>query len=197
MTSALILENNSTEILCCQEFFCKMSIFFLYFFLTRKMVQYTIVIVQRKDILLMNKFTNVYQKDKEIFLYIIFGFLTFLTDTLVFWLLDLFIELNHSVVALHLSSVFATLVAITFAYITNRKIVFNSNNRGKKAVLTEIAMFFSARIFTMLLAEIFLQILVFNFLIKEVVSKITVNVIVIVLNYIFSKLFIFKTEEKK
>ena len=142
MTSALILENNSTEILCCQEFFCKMSIFFLYFFLTIKMVQYTIVIVQRKDILLINKFTNVYQKYKEIFLYIIFGFLTFLTDTSVFWLLGLFIELNRSVVALHLCSVFATLVAITFAYITNRKIVFNSNNRGKKAVLTEIAMFF-------------------------------------------------------
>ena len=49
----------------------------------------------------------------------------------------------------------------------------------------------------MLLAEIFLQILVFNFLIKEVVSKITVNIIVIILNYIFSKLFIFKTKEKK
>lgn len=145
----------------------------------------------------MNKFTNIYQKNKEIFLYIIFGFLTFLTDTSVFWLLGLFIELNRSVVALHLCSVFATLVAITFAYITNRKIVFNSNNRGKKAVLKEIAMFFSARIFTMLLAEIFLQIFVFNFLIEEVVSKITVNIIVIILNYIFSKLFIFKIKEKK
>lgn len=145
----------------------------------------------------MNKANDNYPKYREFILYLIFGFLTFLLDFSVFWILSLFIDLSQSEIILHVCSVFATAIAITFAYITNRKIVFKSNNHERKAFLNEMVEFFVARIFTMLLAEILLQIMVFNFFIEEVISKVFVNVIVIVLNYIFSKLFIFNIKEKK
>ena len=145
----------------------------------------------------MNKVNDNYLKYRELFLYVIFGILTFLTDFSVFWILSLFIDLNKSEIVLHVCSVFATVIAITFAYITNRKIVFKSNNLGKRAFLIEMTGFFAARFFTMILAEILLQVMVFNFFVEEVISKIFVNVIVVVFNYIFSKLFIFSIKEKK
>lgn len=145
----------------------------------------------------MRKLRDIYNKQKEFVLYVFFGFLTFITDAGVFWALGLFIDLNKSDIVLHSCSVFATVIAIIFAYITNRKIVFKSNNRDRKAFLKEMTEFFMARIFTMLLAEIILQLLVFSFSVEEVLAKIIVNIIVIALNFIFSKLFIFKSKEKR
>ena len=108
------------------------------------------------------------RKHKEFILYVFFGFFTFLIDAGVFFIISCFAELNKNAVLLHASSIFSTLLAITFAYITNRKYVFNSRVCGFKGILKVIHMGFT-----------------------ESLMKVLINVIVITLNYVLSKFWIF------
>lgn len=157
----------------------------------RKGIQYFIYFLG-KEAFKVSKIREFYDKYNELILYIFFGFLTFLTDTVVFGILSLLINLDKSEIVLHVCSIFSALTAITFAYITNRKYVFKSKRYGKKAVLKELTEFFGARAFTMIIAEVLMQVMVFDMGIMEILSKIVVNIIVIILNYVFSKVFIFK-----
>ncbi len=133
---------------------------------------------------------------REMLLYCVFGILTFLVDTGLFLLCSLLFDLEENLWLMHGCNIAATLVAITFAYITNRKYVFEGKNQlmGK-----EMAEFYGARIFTLVLSEILLQITVGKWGFSVRWMKLIVNTIVIVLNYIFSKFWIFKndTEEGK
>ena len=137
-------------------------------------------------------FLALWNRYRELILYCVFGGLTFLVDTGLFFVFSLFLPLDHNAYLMHGCSVLSTLSAITFAYITNRKFVFESKVHGAKAVLLEMGSFYLARVFTMVLAEILLQITVVNAGFPARWMKLLVNVIVIALNYIFSKLWIFK-----
>ncbi len=133
---------------------------------------------------------------RELLLYCIFGILTFLVDTGLFLLCSFLFDLGENLWLMHSCNIAATLVAITFAYITNRKYVFESKNQSIGKEMTE---FYGARILTLLLSEILLQITVGEWDFSVRWMKLIVNVIVIVLNYRFSKFWIFKngTEERK
>ena len=90
------------------------------------------------------------------------------------------------------SNIIAWFLSILFAYITNKKWVFNSPSRGIKKILEEIFYFCLGRIGTgildTLIIYIFVDILSFN----SLVIKISSNIIVVVLNYVISKLLVFK-----
>ena len=90
------------------------------------------------------------------------------------------------------STVIAWFFAVLFAYVTNRKWVFHSEAHGAKAILVEMGSFFACRILTGLIdlgiMKLFVDILMFN----DVIVKIASNIIVIILNYVASKLVIFK-----
>ena len=94
-----------------------------------------------------------------------------------------------------ISTVFAWLLAVLFAYVTNRKWVFHSGADTTEAIITEILSFFSCRVATGIVdwacMWVFVDVLHFN----DVVIKSMANVLVIVLNYIASKLLIFKRKE--
>lgn len=137
----------------------------------------------------MKAFWNKY---RMFILYCVFGGLTFLVDTGVFFLLGSALSLEESPVLLHTCSVFSTMTAITFAYITNRKYVFESKVTGARNVLREMASFYAARIFTMIMAEVLMQITVVHMGLEPRLMKLLINVLVIALNYLFSRLWIFK-----
>ncbi len=82
---------------------------------------------------------------KEVILYIIFGVLTTLVNFVVFYLLTL-ISLDEN-----LSNIIAIILAVLFAYFTNRKFVFNSTTSGLKERLNEFYKFILGRAFTMVL----------------------------------------------
>lgn len=132
-----------------------------------------------------------YHKYKEFILYVFFGFFTFLIDVGVFFIISCFAELNKNAFLLHASSIFSTLFAVTFAYITNRKYVFNSRVYGFNGILKEMLEFYSARLFTLVISELLLDITVIHMGFTESLMKILINVIVITLNYILSKFWIF------
>ena len=124
---------------------------------------------------------------KEIIFYGIFGVLTTLVNIAVFYVLTHFIHLEEN-----LSNATSIVLAILFAYFTNRKIVFNSTASTLKEKLYEFGKFILGRAFTMVV-ELVGFFLMFNIMhIQELISKILISIIVIILNFFISKFFAFK-----
>ena len=136
---------------------------------------------------------KLFEKYREIIMYLIFGVLTTLVSLISYSLLIKFLPLSITA-----ASAISWVIAVSFAFVTNKQFVFKSRSREKKTVLKELASFFLARGISGIV-EIFLPEILFKiglsfslFGVKGLVSKIIVNVIVIILNYIFSKLWVFK-----
>lgn len=127
---------------------------------------------------------------KELILYVVFGVLTTLVNVGTFYVLTNFLHYNENI-----ANIIAILLAVIFAYITNRKLVFNSKASSFSEIFFEICKFFSARFFTMVV-EFFGFMLLFNILhIPNLISKISITVLVIVLNFFLSKFFAFKNNK--
>ena len=126
-------------------------------------------------------------------MYLVFGVLTTLVSLFSY---SLFVSvLPFGITA---ASALSWVISVTFAFITNKLFVFLSRSREKNTVIRELISFFLARGISGAV-EIFLPELLFKvglsfslFGVKGLVAKIIVNVIVIILNYIFSKLWVFK-----
>ena len=91
----------------------------------------------------------------------------------------------------------AWVVAVIFAYISNKLFVFFSKTDNVKELIKEIILFFSARIYTLIIETIFLNVTIDFYHYNSIFMKIISNIIVIILNFIFSKIFVFKKIEKK
>ncbi|MDO5860150.1 GtrA family protein [Methanobrevibacter sp.] len=122
--------------------------------------------------------------DRELVLYVVFGAMTFFVNLISYFFFANILGINYLV-----SNAIAWFLSVLFAYVTNRTWVFESRSPD---ILKEMALFFGGRIFSgvvdMVLMYTFIDVLVFN----DFISKIVVQVIVIVLNYVFSKLIVFK-----
>ena len=135
---------------------------------------------------------------REQVLYLIFGVLTTLVDWSISFLLYYFfgsqIEANSFLI--HAANAIAWVAAVLFAFFTNRMLVFQSTRRGLLPILGELGAFAGGRVLTLLLQEgIFL--LCFDLLAwNQYAVKLIAAVLVIVLNYLISKLLIFKKTTK-
>ena len=127
-----------------------------------------------------------YNKYKEGLLYLFFGGCTTLVNILAFCLLR-FIKIGT-----YTSNIFAWIISVLFAFITNKLFVFESRKTGFLKTLKEGFSFFGFRILSLVfdMGIMYLMIDILN--INEVISKIVANIFVIIINYVFSKLFIFK-----
>lgn len=125
--------------------------------------------------------------NKEVILYLIFGVLTTIVDFIVFYISNKTLKI-HYVIATCLAWIFAVL----FAYLTNKIFVFSAIE-NKNNIFKEIFYFFSLRLLSLVLSIIFMVVMIDFMFIPELISKILVNIFVVVANYFFSKLFIFKS----
>ena len=91
-----------------------------------------------------------------------------------------------------LSNSLAWVVSVLFAFITNKLFVFESRNVGFKKTMVECIYFFICRLLSLVFDLGFMYLLVDIFSCNELLSKIISNIIVIIINYILSKLLIFK-----
>ncbi len=132
----------------------------------------------------MRKFLEFYKKYEEVISYLFFGACTTLCNIVVFYVTY---ELLH--LDLLVANTLAWFLSVLFAYITNRIFVFKSK---EKNIAKEIVAFFFARILSLgvdsLIMFVGIDILKFS----SLVVKIVANIVVVLFNYIFSKLFIFK-----
>ncbi len=150
----------------------------------------------------LKKFEPIYKKNKEMLLYLFFGGLSTLVAIIAFEIplkmLDLpdltvfKITINTNV---QVANVISWVCAVIFAYVTNRTWVFSEKAHGASAVATECAKFFAGRFFTLVVENILLNLTVQLLGMQELVAKIAVSVVTIILNYIISKLIVFKNKE--
>lgn len=145
------------------------------------------------------KIQDIYYKSEEALMYLFFGVLTtvvsFITAGLSKWGLEA-LGFGADFVSVG-STVFSWICAVTFAYVTNRLWVFDSKSKGAKAIVSEAVSFYGGRVFTLIVEAdmmwIGYSLLAFNYWI----TKIAANVVVLILNYVISKLFVFKNKENK
>ena len=135
---------------------------------------------------------------REQLLYLIFGGLTTVVDWAVSFLLyrvwDAAIDAN--VFVIHGANVIAWVSAVLFAYTTNRIWVFRSRQRGILPILGELCTFAGGRVITFLLQEALVAVF-FDWLgLNKYAVKLIAAVLVVVLNYIISKLLVFRHAEK-
>lgn len=130
---------------------------------------------------------SIYKKYREQISYLFFGGLTTLVNLATYFMLTRLAGVGES-----LATVVGQILSITFAYVTNKIWVFESKTNGGKELLKEMASFYGCRA-----ATFFLDLLVVTKLFIEVLGyadipvKIIGNVVIILLNYLFSKLWIF------
>ena len=140
----------------------------------------------------MEKIKELYNKYKEILMYLIFGVLTTVVNIVSYFLLARILHIDTVV-----STVIALILSILFAYITNKIFVFESKTNTVKELLKEIISFFGCRAFTGILDVAFMYITVDVFNLNDMIMKIISNIVVIIVNYVFSKLIIFKKDKRK
>ena len=126
----------------------------------------------------------------SVFMYLVFGVLTTIINIAAYWFLAHPLGLGTMT-----SAVAAWVIAVLFAYITNRKWVFASEARTPGSIAREVAEFFACRVATglmdMAIMYLFAELAGFN----DVFVKAASNVLVIILNYVGSR-FIFRTGDR-
>ncbi len=145
----------------------------------------------------MNKIKKMWNELKgdlisiEMLKYTAFGFGTALIDIGVYSLCYRYLPIKYALLTT-VSNVVAWVMATIFAFFTNKYFVFNSKGGGKKHFLYELLTFFGARALTLVMSLVLLLVLVDLLHLNPYWSKIGVNVLVVIANYVVSKLLIFK-----
>ncbi len=130
------------------------------------------------------------RKYKETILYLVFGGLSTIVNISTYAFCSRILNINFMI-----SNIIAWFAAVIFAYITNKLFVFESKNTNIKFILKELTSFMSCRILSGTI-ELTLMYIMINFmLINDFIVKIITNIVVVVLNFIFSKLIIFKNNK--
>lgn len=128
---------------------------------------------------------NLYHKYREIILYLIFGVLTTAVNWLVFFPLYNFTPLSAYGT---LCNAIAWVVAVAFAFVTNKPVVFESHNWSIKVVLPELLKFVGCRLLSFAIESVFILIAIDILDLNGNLMKILISVIVVLINYIGSKL---------
>lgn len=142
----------------------------------------------------MKKIKELYFKYKEIINYLIVGVLTTIVSLIVYYACVLTILNPENAIELQIANVLSWIISVAFAYITNRKFVFESKS---EKILKEITSFVSSRVLTLLLDMLIMFIMVTLMGVNDKISKLFAQIVVIILNYVFSKIFVFKNKGKE
>ncbi len=143
----------------------------------------------------MDKITELIKKYREIIMYIVIGVCT----TAVNWLV--YTPLAAAGADLAVCNALAWSVAAVFAFFTNKLLVFDSKDMRPAVILREGTMFIGSRVISGIF-EIFLPSLLVRIGldaeilgIRGAAAKLVTSVIIIVMNYVFSKLIVFRKKD--
>lgn len=146
---------------------------------------------------------KIFIRYKEIIMYLIMGGLTTVVSWGTYMLFAAVIPISSEDILILVANMLSWICAMTFAYITNKIWVFESYSWERHFILKEFGMFASARLVTGIFEVAAVPALVWLGCDQTVlgvpgmVSKIIVSILVVILNYIVSKFFIFKKKEKE
>ena len=153
---------------------------------------------------------NFYKKYREIISYLFWGVLTTVVSWGTYSLFEVLFSTNAKIalfsfeisVTVFTANVLSWICAVLFAFITNKIFVFRSKSWKRKVFWPELWKFVSARLATGIIEIIAVPLLealgldqqIFG--IEGIIAKIIVSVIIVILNYVFSKLFVFRAGKK-
>ena len=132
---------------------------------------------------------ELFNKYKEIIMYLIFGVLTTVISLIVYYALTYTILNPNNSIYLQIANILSWIAGVLFAYFTNRKYVFESKNENK---LKEFISFVGSRVTTLILDMLIMGVGVSLLHGNDKILKLISQVLVIVGNYILSKLIVFK-----
>ncbi len=127
---------------------------------------------------------KIYKKYEEIINYLIFGVLTTLISILSYAFFTRLINFDYVI-----SNILSWILSVTFAFFTNQKYVFKTSSSNK---IKDMFKFYLSRLTSLGIELITMYILVTLLSLNDMISKIIVQFVAIVLNYVLSKLFVFK-----
>lgn len=130
---------------------------------------------------------ELFKKYREQILYVFFGGCTTLVNIVAYFLSTRYLAMGELP-----ATILAWILSVVFAYITNRIWVFQSTVQGLQGIIKEIGAFFAARGTTGLLDLGVMYLFVTVLHCNDMVVKIVSNIVVIILNYVISKLLIFR-----
>ena len=139
---------------------------------------------------MLNLFKKIYKKYKELINYIFFGGLTTIISLIIYYLLVLTLLNPNNTFELQIANILSWIGGVTFAYVTNRKYVFDSKNNKKK----EASKFVLSRITTLVMDMLIMFIFVSIFHFNDKIIKIISQIIIIISNYLLSKYIVFKKD---
>ncbi len=134
---------------------------------------------------------ELYLKYKEVINYLVFGVLAMFVNFGSYYVFARMLSIDEVI-----SSGLSWFFSVLFAYITNKLFVFDSKTNTAKEFLKEIISFFLARILSGILCDVgtfALMVKVLN--INDMIAKVVTQVMVVIVNYILSKFFIFKNKK--
>ena len=129
-------------------------------------------------------------KYKELFFYGVFGVGATVINIVSYRILANTFGKKYFLIA----NIIAWILAFIFAFITNKLFVFESKSWEVKIAIKEFVGFLSARLATGILDTVLMWLFVSVISLDDTLSKIIINILVIIINYIASKFFIFKKE---
>lgn len=135
----------------------------------------------------MRKLRELFVKYYDIISYLFFGVLTTAVNYLVY--LPLY---NLAGISASVSNMISWVVAVAFAYLTNKPFVFKSHDWSAKTVIPELTKFVSCRVASGLMETVILLVTVDTLHWNGNIWKLVTSVLVVVLNYVASKLVVFK-----
>lgn len=140
----------------------------------------------------MEKIKELYKKYKEVINYLIFGVLTTLVSLAVYYISVLTVLDPENAFQLQVANIISWIAGVAFAYFTNRKYVFESKETNK---VKEASKFVLARVTTLVMDMLIMWLGVTILHGNDKIVKLISQVVVIVSNYVFSKIFVFKKEK--
>lgn len=135
----------------------------------------------------LNIFEPFYKKNKEMLLYLFFGGLSFIVSVATYAFFNM--SLGLSVL---LANVLSWIITVMFAFLTNRVWVFEAPTKTLKDFTAQMISFYSGRIVTLVIEEAILVLFIDMLGFGSIAVKIVAQIVVILLNYVISKVFIFK-----
>ena len=134
---------------------------------------------------------NKYEKYKEIINYLFFGVLTTIVNFVVYIVLSKVFHVDETI-----SNIIAWILSVLFAYITNKKYVFSSRKNDLKSIIKEMGSFFTCRLASGIFDIVSFFVLIKEIGINDIISKALIAIVVVIMNYIFSKIIVFKKNQK-
>lgn len=134
---------------------------------------------------MIQKIIQIYKKHEEAVNYLFFGFLGVIVSVASYSVARIWLDVT-------ISNIVSWVIAVIFVYVTNKLFVFKSRNLKGVALIKEFCEFVGARLLTLIVETGVLLLCAELVGMNDVIAKVVAQAIIIVMNYILSKFWIFK-----